>query len=391
MISRRDFHRALCLLLALALTCAPANALVSLNDGHDHIYATGTVGFAWDSNVFANSDAKSDYSTTASVVLEYARRAGWIGVNANLELDATRYNHLTTENFNNPKFSAELTKQTGRTTGSLTLSAARESRADAAVNMRTTSWNYASGLNFRYPIVTMYTLSGQLGYSLMKYVDNVFPQLATYSAGADLIRIFSTERDVMIGYRFRRSETGVGTSFDDHSATLGLSGKLIRGINGTLRAGYQIRQPRGYTIPQPTTGSWTASGSATYALNKRMNLTGTLAKDFATTATDVSVDTTTASLGYQYAYSSHWTFSADLSGGDSRFLGAGGLVEISPGPPPVKRPRHDDYLTASLSANYSLNEHLKVSAGYAWFKNWSTTSFGDFVRSSYFLNLSSRW
>ena len=40
----------------------------------------------------------------------------------------------------------EFTKQTGRTTGSLSLSASRESRADAAVNLRSTSWNIPVGL-----------------------------------------------------------------------------------------------------------------------------------------------------------------------------------------------------------------------------------------------------
>lgn len=395
MISRREFHRALALLLAISLACPPAQALVSLNDGHDHLYVTGTVGFGWDSNVFANSNAQSDYSMTTSIVTEYARRAGWIGVNASLELDGARYNNLKTENFNNPKFNAEFTKQTGRTTGSLTLSAARESRADAAVNLRTTSWNYAAGLNFRYPIVTIYTLSGQLGYSQVKYVDNIFPQLSTYSASLDLIRIFSTERDVMAGYRFRRAETSISSSYDDHAFTLGMTGKLIRGINGSLRAGYQIRVPHGFVEgggAQPTFSSWTASGSATYAINKRTNLTGTIAKDFSTTATDASVDTTTASLDGQFAYSSHWVLTGSLSGGDSRFLGDSGRTVLQPGPPLILGPsRHDDFVTASLSLNYSLNEHLKIAATYAWFKNWSNNSFATFVRNSYNLNLSSRW
>ena len=380
MISRRDLHSALALLLAISLACTPAQALVSLNDGHDHVYVTGSVGFGWDSNVFASSAGKSDYSTNASIVAEYQRRAGWIGVNANLELDATRFNNLKGENFNDPKFNAEFTKQTGRTTGSLTLSAARQSRADAAVNMRTTSWSYASGLNFRYAMGGMYTLSGNLGYSTVKYIDDVFPQLSTYTAGANLIRIFSSERDVSLGYRYRRGQTSLQSGYNDHAVTLGLSGKLIRGINGSINAGYQVRQPYG-SLPGSKSaakfGAWTASGSATYAFNKRLSFTGTIGKDFSTTANDQSVDTTTGSIDAGYAYSSHWTLSAAVSGGDSRFLGG--------------ETRHDDFLSANASIGYSLNEHLKVNASYVWFKNWSTSSFADFVRKTYNLNLSSRW
>lgn len=388
---QRELRGGVACVLALALACPPAEALVTLNDGHDHLYVTGGATYAWDSNLFANNAAQSDSSVNTTLLAEYTRRAGWIGVNGSLELDSNRYRTFTSEDFNNPKASVELTKQSGRTTGSLTLQAARESRADAAVNTRTTSWNYDAGLNFRYPIVQIYTLSGQLGYSLIKYIDSVYPDLATYSASTDLIRMFSSERDVMIGYRYRRSETSGNSSYDDHAATIGMAGKLIRGINGTLNFGYQVRVPHGFESggqPEKSFGSWTASGSGTYAINKKANLTGTIAKDFATTATDTSVDTVTGSLTLQYAYSSHWMLAATGSMGDSRFAGESGRVVIHGVLGPQ---RHDDFVSGSVSLNYTLNEHLKISGSYNWFKNWSTLSYADFVRASFDFDVSSRW
>ena len=395
MISRGDLRAALAFGLALSLVYSPAHALVNLNDGREHVYVTGTMTVGWDSNLFANSDAKSDTAVSTSLLAEYQRRAGWIGVNASVAIEATRYNIFTQENFANPRFAAEFTKQTGRTTGSITLSAARQSRADAAVNMRSTSWNYGAGLNFRYPIVSLYTLSGQFGYSGVKYVESTFPDLNTYSASFDLIRLFSSERDVLLGYRYRLSETSLNSSYVDHSVNVGMTGKLIKGINGSLRVGYQTRIPHGFLEngqPQSSFSSWTASGSATYALNKRMNFTGTLAKDFSTTATDTSVDTSTASLDFQYAYSSHWSFTSNGTFGDTRFIGDSGRLVIDLGPPLLLGPsRHDNFLTFTASANYSLNEHLKIAITYLWFKNWSNSSYADFVRSSYSLNVSSRW
>lgn len=393
---RQHLRDATALLLAALLACPPAHALVSLNDGHDHLYVTGNVSYGWDSNVYANSDSKSDSVVNSGLVAEYTRRAGWIGVNASAAIDAARYGVLKSENFDNPRLSLELTKQTGRTTGSLTLNAARASRADAAVNVRSTSWNYGAGLNFRYPIVSIYTLSGQLGYSLVKYVGaSVFPDLATYTASADLIRIFSTDRDIMLGYRYRHAQTSVNASYDDHAANLGLSGKLIRGINGSLRLGYQTRIPHGFTSegkPESPFNSWTASASTTYAVSKRINLTGTLAKDFSTTASDTSVDSTTGSIDMQYAYSSKWSFGTTLSAGDNKFLGDSGRMVISLGPPPILGPgRRDDFVSATASVSYSMSEHLKCVANYSWFKNWSTSPYADFVRSSYNVNISSRW
>jgi hypothetical protein len=399
MIARHDIRSALALFLAISFLCRPAEALVTLNDGHDHIYVTGSAGLSWDSNLTASSGGASDYAFTSSILAEYQRHAGWIGVNGSVQVDASRYQTAKGQNFSDPKFELELTKKTGRTTGSLTLNAARQSRADAAVNVRTTSWNYDAGLNFHYPIIGTNSVAGKLGYSSRKYIDNVvFANLSTYVASLDYLRLLSNERDLMIGYRYRHEQTSLETSSVDHNVTAGLSGKLIRGLNGSMRFGYQVRIPHGTpagSALQTKPGNfkaWTASIGATHDVNKRLSLTGSLSKDFSTTATDTSVDALAASLDAQYAFSSHWKFGASGSYGQSNFLGEAGRVVISAGPPAVLgRQRRDDYLTWSLNLGYSLNEHLKADFSYTWFENWSTIAFADFVRTSYNMNLSSRW
>ena len=393
MIPWREFRAALALMLATSLVCSPARALVTLNDGHDKIRVGGSVSVSRDSNIFANSDNRGDYVYSTSLSAEYTRRAGWIGVNANASVGSSRFASVKGQDFDNPSFGLEFTKQTGRTTGALTFSASRESRADSAVNLRSTSWNIPVGLNFKYPIVGTYTLAGTLGYSSRRYLDEtVFASLATYNAAIDLLHMLSTERDLVAGYRYRFSDTSRSTSSIDHSLSLGLSGKLIRGISGSLRAGYQTRLSRGGPTGNTKFDSWTASGSSSYAFSKRLTFSGAIAKDFSITATDASVDTTTLSLDAQYAYNSHWTAASSVSYGDTQFLGESGRIDYFPGgPSPVGPHRHDNYLSFSSSINYSLNEHLKVALSYNWFKNWSTLSYADFVRSSYSLSVSSHW
>src|SRR5581483_3811525 len=139
--------------------------------------------------------------------IEYERRAGWIGVNGNIGIASSRFGHFREQDFANPSMSLEFTKQSGRTTGSLTLNAARESRADAAVNLRSSSWNYGTELSYKYPIVGAYTLAGQFGYGLRKYTNEaVFANLGTFTAGVNLLKILSTERELMAGYRYRYSQ-----------------------------------------------------------------------------------------------------------------------------------------------------------------------------------------
>lgn len=380
-------------MLAACIACPPARALVTLNDGHDHIYVTGSFGFTHDSNIFASAGSTGDTIYNANLSAEYNRRAGWIGVNASTQIATARFGKTKGQNFNDPNLSVELTKQTGRTTGSLTLSAVRESRADPALNTRVTSWNYASGLNFRYHIVGAYDLSGQLSGTQRDYVHNaLFSNLSTYSASFDLFHVFTAERDASLGYRYRYSETSRDTASVDHAVNLGVYGRIIRGINGSLRVGFQERVPGGKTTGQHSYTSWTAGGSVAYPINKKLNVTGQLSKDFSTTATDSSVDALAASMDVQYAFNSRLSLSGSISWNDSRFIGDGGRILLSGGPPPVFGPgRHDNSLTAGITTGYSFGEHLKISFGYSWFENWSNATFADFVRSTWTAGASSHW
>src|SRR5207253_2701864 len=131
-----------------------------------------------------------------------------------------RYGVIRGQDFNNPSLNLELTKQTGRTTGSITLSAARESRADPAINTRNSSWSYEAGMGLRYHISGTYDLSGNFGYSQRKYADETaYASLSSYSAGVDLFHVFTTERDLILGYRYRYSDTTRNTATADHAFT----------------------------------------------------------------------------------------------------------------------------------------------------------------------------
>jgi hypothetical protein len=371
------------LVLATCLACPPAAALVTLNDGHDRIHVTGSMGVTHDSNVFAANGGKGDFMYTSGFTADYQRRAGWIGVNASVGVSASKFASLTDQDYSDPSFNLELTKQTGRTTGSINLSAARETRADAAVNARSSSWNINYGAAYHYHITGTWDLSGSLGFSQRKYQDETtYSNLDTFSSSFDLIKLLSSERDLMLGYRYRYNDTSRHTSSDDHNFSAGLHGKVIGAVNGAVRVGYQFRVPHGRRAAGTTNKdyqSWSASGNASYAINKKINLSGSISKDFSTTATDASVDTLSTSLDGQYALSSRIGFNVSTGLGRTSFLD-----NLGP-------PREDTYLTGGAGASYSFSEHLKLSLNYSWFKNWSSLSFADFVRSSWSFSASSHW
>jgi hypothetical protein len=378
METRPLIRRLTALVLILQLSGLPVHALISINDGKNQFFVVGTISAAWDSNIFANSTATGDYIYSASLGLEYIRRAGLITFNGSAFLDASQFSENRTENFENPRFRGEFNKQSGRTTGALTLGAARQSRADTAANIRSESWNYDAGLNLKYPVIERYTLSGGIGYSYLDFLNNAFlVDLRTYTANIDLFYIYTSERDLVGGYRIRWGETSASTSFVDHAFTAGVSGKILPKVGGNARAGYQVRIPSGSN--EDSYQAFTASLAATWNATKRANLTIQGGKDFSTSSTNINIDGTSGNLDLQYGHSAKISAYAGTGYGINRFLGAAGAG------------RRDTYFTWNVGIGYTLSEHFKAMLTYSHYRNWSNVAFSDFKRNSVNLNLSSRF
>jgi hypothetical protein len=366
------------LALVLQWSGLPAKALVSVDDGKNQFFVVGTLGVAWDSNIFVNSSATGDYIYSASLGLEYHRRAGLITFNGSAFLDASQFGDNRQENFENPRFRGEFTKQSGRTTGSLTLGAAKQSRADTAANIRSESWDYDAGLNLKYPVIERYTLSGGISYSHLDFIDNSFlVDLRTYAAHIDLFYVYTSERDLVGGYRVRWGESSASTSFVDHAFTAGVSGKILPKVGGDARAGYQVRIPSGSN--EDSYRAITASVAATWNATMRANLTLQGGKDFSTSSTNINIDGTSANLDLQYGQSAKITAFTGIGHGVNRFLGAAGAG------------RRDTYFTWNVGASYTLSGHFKIMLTYSHYRNRSNFAFSDFKRNSVNLNLSSRF
>lgn len=85
------------------------------------------------------------------------------------------------------------------------------------------------------------------------------------------------------------------------------------------------------------------------------------------------------SLDGSYSATAHWALSGGFSYGQSSFLGA------------IGEGRVDDFFKFSITINYTLNQYLKVTAGYTHFMNTSTSSIADYARDGYSVSVSSRW
>lgn len=362
--------------LALLLGQQGVFALLTFDGTRNQVFFFGNVSYSYDSNLYADASGRDDSSMSGSIGAEFQRRAGIIAVDASVSLTILRFQDFSIENADNPAFSLSLTKTTGRMTGSLSFQAFRESRSDTAVNLRTSSWNYPVTFDLKYPINERYYVTSNTHYNDQQYIDN--EQLYNHrewSEAIDLFYVYTSKLDLSAGYRIRMGETSLGRTAD-HNFYVGATGGLLPKLSGTVRFGYQNRQ-------DDTTGksydSLSAFAQVTWTASRKFSVVGSLSRDFETAADGSSVDTSSASLNADYTFTRRFHGTMGLGIGRNRF--------VSEAPPQ----REDEYFTWNLGAIYTLNDHLKLSATYTYFKNWSNVATADYDRDVLTLDLSARY
>ena len=365
-------------LVLVQLASVTMPALVKFNEGRDQLFVNAGMSIGYDSNIFASNGDEGDIFTNTSVGIDYTRKAGIIGVSAGAGWNLGTFASNGESDFSNPKLNLEFSKDSGRTTGSLAISSARESQADPNVNLRTESWNHDIALNWKYPVIERYSLSGVLGYTWLDYIDNSagFIDLNTYTASLDLAYAYTSARELFFGYRIRESDTSTGGSTTDHSLTGGINGKILPKLTGSIRLGYQLRED---AATGDIYGSTNGEVSLTWSATKRISVGLSLTKDFSTTATDSSLDSTHLTLNTQYALARQWSLSASVGGGESTFFSGS------------DDGRNDRFFTATTGATFNINEHFTTSLTYSYFQNWSNQANSTFDRHSVTLNLSTNW
>lgn len=363
----------------LALCALPAHALVSLNDGADKFFVSASAATEYDTNYYANTYGIAETVMTGTVTGEYSRRAGEIGVEASAGVHAIFLQEHVEENARNPFVKAELTKTGGRVSGSLSLKAERTSDNDAAANIRTVAWNYDAQLNVKYPIIERYFLTAGAGYSRNDYeVSKPLYDLDTASARMDLNYSLDSQRDLLVGYRYREENSQGPSDYNDNDFSVGLRGRILPKLTGTVRAGYQFRSEEGNQ--RRNYDGFSASASANWLPTKQNSVNGLVLRDYRTTSTDFATEVTAASLLYTRVLNAEWTAGCGAQAGQTKYLGA------SKG-----KNREDTYTGWNANIAWSANEHLRVAFNYSFYHNSSSLAFADYSRHVFALSVSSRW
>ena len=193
----------------------------------------------------------------------------------------------------------------------------------------------------------------------------------------DVYYTYTSKLDLMGGYRLRLGGAQGGSNTQDQDLTFGATGGILPKLNGSIRFGYQWRNETGTQGGQYD--SLTSSVSLAWPVTKRLNFSVSASKDFATTATDVSVDSTNISLSAAVKPVGKINLNPGLDYTVSRFLGAKGAG------------REDHALSCSLSVSLALTSHISASISYAYIVNQSNVAIADFGRHTASVSLSARY
>ncbi len=372
--------------LSIGASAPGLRALVSLEDGKDHDYIDSTLQIGYDSNLFARAQSGGSMIYSGTLGTEFTRRAGWIGVNATAGISFAEYGSYRSQDYVDPKLTAELTKQSGRTTGSLTVSVQKENRTDIDTNTRDVSWNYEAGLNFQYPVIERYSISGGLDYARTDYQDRaLFTNLQTYTGNLYLYYVLNEQRDLFIDYRERYVDEANGQYDIDEALSAGVSGRVYGPFNGSLQVGYQVRSPYNTPNINGTYGNLTSTGTAAWNISRRMTLTANVSKDLSNTAQAQSVDSTSGGLTFQDSLTAKASVTFDTSVGQNKFLNLQ-TVGLDP-----NARRIDTFFEFGAAYFYTINQHLKFDLNYTYYRNWSSLSIADFPREQVNLEIKSHW
>jgi len=362
------------------LATTPGYSLVTFNDGQNSIFVNVTTGMSWNSNINSSAAKMSDGIWSTSVGVNFSRRAGIISIDANATANISRFNSHSEENFANPDMSLSLSKHSGRTTGTLTLSGARQNRADSAANIRNESWYYNAQGNLKYPVISRYSLTFGGGFNERTFRNApgylVNDRVTNWSTGLDYA--YTDQTSLTASYRGRYGETSAHDSYYDHAFLVGVSGKLLPKLTGNFSMGYQKRDNTKKW--QGSHSSMTMSGSANWRINPRFNASLFASKDFSVASTNVHTDTLNVGTSLSYSMGPRFSLSGGVNGGESRFLGAAGGG------------RKDQFFGANVGASYTVyGDYLRLHLGYSYHRNWSNTSISDYDSDSISLSASSRF
>ncbi|HVW19968.1 MAG TPA: hypothetical protein VHC86_02030 [Opitutaceae bacterium] len=369
--------------LVLGWICAApwAHAFLTFDDGKDKVFVSSTYAFGYDTNVFARAAKQGSITQNWSFEADYTRRAGIISVAASANVNFGAFAGLPGQDYADPGFTLDLTKGTGRTTGSVDLTLNKVNAPDPVANNRAIAWQYSGALALRYPINERFFLSNSLVSGGSAYANRIlFTDLSTYSDAFNVNIVYDSKLDFSGGYTVDLDQTHDVTVLD-HSVVLGANGALWSKITGSLVLGYTLNDTY-YSHPHFPTGTFDAydvQAKLDWRFAPWLSFSGSAARNLGISSTDVADDSITLGLFADMSIGKKLRLHTGVNYIPTRYLGRN------------SQGRRDYLFEYQASLQTALTTHINIGVSYLFSENYSNLSFSRFIRETVSADINAKY
>ena len=349
------------------------------NDGADQVIVTASYSIGYDTNIFAQRVKHGALTQTASAGAAYTRRAGLISVSAGVNVNAGSFAGLPDQHYLDPSFTLGFTKGEGRTTGSLSFTAAKTNAPDPVANDRAVAWGYSGALSLRYPLIDRYFFTNATTVGGSSYQNQaIFADQTSYSDSFAVNVIYDSKLTVDSGYNISLSQTH-DTTNTSQGFVIGGTGTLLPQVTGTLSAGYAFDQGDTTHEKAQSYQSFSGTASLNWNFSRTLSFTGSANKAFGISSTDVVTNTTTAAVTASGNLGKRFRTDIGINYVGTDFLSPNGLG------------RKDTLIEIPANLGTALTTHVRLNLNYTWMENYSNISTGRFVRETLTLTITATY
>lgn len=341
--------------------------------GRGTLTATAQLGFEYDTNIFGNSGAVSDYSGIFTPGLNYSRTVGIISTTAELGVRSIAFTDTSGQDSLDPYLSMNF-RMDRDVKGSVSAGFryARTTQANEFLLTRTESDEFRGNARIDYYYSEKTGLRLNSLFRLSEFSTTGFNNVESYTVGTGLLYRYSAKLVANLSYDYSPEKaTELATtlsdpSSDNHNVSLGLEGELRPKLNGSVSVGVAYRDftigGSDQTVLLASRVSWTASEKTSWTL--------TASNNFDTSPGAESIRSFNASFGVRHALNEKMSLTGSVGYQETK-------LDQKPGPVS----RSDEALLLGTGVTYRINDNFNANAGVTHRINDSTLQLANYKRT----------
>lgn len=217
---------------------------------------------------------------------------------------------------------------------------------------------YDFSLRGEYALTEKSKLASGVTYSRTQYKGPGFNDQTTFGIPLNYYYAVLPKVDLSAGFSFRHTDVSGGANRDDYFFNVGARGEFTPKLTGSFKVGYTVRDRQGAN----STGILGLDAGLAYLYSPKTRFTLDLANEFDTSALGQNQEVFSVTVGASTQINPALNLGTSLRYQAINYPG----------------PRSDDYVAASLFANYVYNQFLTLGAFYTYTEN-SSGGFADFA------------